>query len=29
MEIKWEQEWDKIYKEQGEVQSDVLPTVKV
>ncbi|AJA47259.1 methyltransferase domain-containing protein [Clostridium pasteurianum DSM 525 = ATCC 6013] len=29
MEIKWEQQWDKIYKEQGEVQSDVLPTVKV
>ena len=29
MNIKWEQEWDKIYKEQGEVQFDVLPTVKV
>jgi len=29
MNIRWEQEWDKIYKEQGEVQFDVLPTVKV
>ncbi|MDF2504910.1 class I SAM-dependent methyltransferase [Clostridium sp.] len=29
MNIKWEQEWDKIYKEQGEVQFDVLSTVKV
>lgn len=29
MNIKWEQEWDKIYKGQGEVQFDVLPTVKV
>lgn len=29
MDIKWEQEWDKIYKNQGEVQSDLLPTVKV
>jgi len=29
MEIKWEQEWDKTYKTQGEVQSDVLPTVRV
>jgi len=29
MDIKWEQEWDKIYKTQGEVQSDVLPTVRV
>lgn len=29
MNIKWEQEWDKIYKDQGEVQFDVLPTVKV
>ncbi|MBU3186332.1 class I SAM-dependent methyltransferase [Clostridium estertheticum] len=29
MDIKWEQEWDKIYKTQGEVQIDVLPTVRV
>ena len=29
MNIKWEQEWDKIYKDQGEVQFDVLPTVRV
>lgn len=29
MDINWEQEWDKIYKYQGEVQSDVLPTVKI
>ncbi|WP_207670176.1 class I SAM-dependent methyltransferase [Acetivibrio thermocellus] len=29
MSIKWEQEWDRIYKEQGEVQSEILPTVKV
>lgn len=29
MDIKWEQEWDKIYKTQGEVQFDVLPTVRV
>lgn len=29
LNINWEQEWDKIYKEQGEVQSDVLPTVKI
>jgi len=21
--------WDRIYKEQGEVQSEILPTVKV
>lgn len=27
--VKWEKEWDKIYKEQGEVQFDILPTVKV
>lgn len=27
--IKWEQEWDKIYQIQGEVQSEVLPTVRV
>lgn len=29
MNIKWEQEWDKIYKEQGEVQFDILPTARV
>lgn len=29
MSIVWEQEWDKIYREQGEVQRDVLPTVVV
>lgn len=29
MSIKWEQEWDKIYKDQGEVQFGVLPTVRV
>lgn len=29
MHIMWEQEWDKIYKEQGEIQFDVLPTVRV
>mgnify|MGYP001209315672 CR=1 FL=1 len=29
MNIKWEHEWDKIYKEQGEVQSEILPTVRV
>lgn len=29
MNIRWEQEWDKIYKDQGEVQFDILPTVKV
>lgn len=29
MEIKWEQEWDKIYKDQGEVQFNVLPTARV
>lgn len=29
MNIKWEQEWDRIYKNQGEVQFDILPTVKV
>ncbi|MGV8983164.1 class I SAM-dependent methyltransferase [Clostridium sp.] len=29
MDIRWEQEWDKIYKDQGEVQSDLLPTVRV
>lgn len=29
MIVKWEQEWDKIYKNQGEVQSDVLPTAIV
>lgn len=29
MDICWEKEWDRIYKEQGEVQSDVLPTVRV
>lgn len=29
MDIKWEQEWDKIYKDQGEVQFNVLPTVRV
>ena len=29
MNIKWEQEWDRIYKDQGEVQFDVLPTVRV
>lgn len=29
MIIKWEQEWDRIYKDQGEVQFDVLPTVIV
>jgi hypothetical protein len=28
-DIRWEQEWDKIYKDQGEVQSDVIPTVRV
>jgi ubiquinone/menaquinone biosynthesis C-methylase UbiE len=27
MSIVWEQEWDKIYREQGEVQHEVLPTV--
>lgn len=27
MNIRWEQEWDKIYRDQGEVQFDVLPTV--
>lgn len=26
MSILWEQEWDKIYRNQGEVQHDVLPT---
>lgn len=29
MHIMWEQEWDRIYKEQGEVQFDVLPTVRI
>lgn len=29
MNINWEQEWDRIYKDQGEVQFDVLPTVRV
>lgn len=29
MNIIWEQEWDRIYKDQGEVQFDVLPTVIV
>lgn len=29
MIVKWEQEWDKIYKNQGEVQCDVLPTAIV
>lgn len=29
MHIIWEQEWDKIYEEQGEVQFDVLPTARV
>jgi ubiquinone/menaquinone biosynthesis C-methylase UbiE len=29
MEIKWEQEWDEIYKEEGEVHVDILPTAKV
>lgn len=27
MSYGWEQEWDKIYREQGEVQHEVLPTV--
>jgi ubiquinone/menaquinone biosynthesis C-methylase UbiE len=27
MKINWEKEWDKIYKEYGEVQSEVLPSV--
>jgi len=27
MSIKWNM--DRIYKEQGEVQSEILPTVKV
>lgn len=27
MGIIWEQEWDKIYQQQGEVQFGVLPTV--
>lgn len=29
MNIEWEQEWDRIYKDQGEVQFDILPTVRV
>jgi ubiquinone/menaquinone biosynthesis C-methylase UbiE len=29
MNIKWEREWDNIYKEQGEVQSEILPTAKI
>jgi ubiquinone/menaquinone biosynthesis C-methylase UbiE len=29
MNIRWEQEWDKIYKDQGEVQFDLIPTVKI
>lgn len=29
MSIMWEQEWDKIYRSQGEVQHEVLPTVIV
>jgi len=29
MSIKWELEWDKIYKDFGEVQSEVLVTVKI
>jgi ubiquinone/menaquinone biosynthesis C-methylase UbiE len=27
MKILWEKEWDKIYKQYGEVQSEILPTV--
>ncbi len=27
MGINWEQEWDKIYRKQGEVQFGILPTV--
>lgn len=29
MEIKWEQKWNKIYKEQWKVEIDILPTVKI
>jgi ubiquinone/menaquinone biosynthesis C-methylase UbiE len=29
MSIEWEKEWDKIYMEYGEVQSEILPSVKV
>lgn len=29
MGMNWEQEWDKIYKEQGEVQFGILPTVVI
>lgn len=29
MNVVWEQEWDKIYKDQGEVQFGILPTVVV
>jgi len=27
MIINWENEWDKIYKQQGEVQSEILSSV--
>ena len=27
--IEWEKEWDKIYKQYGEVQSEILPSVKM
>ncbi|MGI6189793.1 MAG: methyltransferase domain-containing protein [Caldicoprobacteraceae bacterium] len=29
MSIEWEKEWDRIYKEQGEVQSEILPIVRI
>jgi ubiquinone/menaquinone biosynthesis C-methylase UbiE len=29
MNISWEKEWDKIYKQFGEIQSEILPSVRI
>ena len=29
MNISWEKEWDKIYKQYGEIQSEILPSVRI